>query len=278
MKAPLLCLGFALSAGSVLASAELQRGASREEVRATLGVPSGQLLLGGRQVLYFERGEVELQNGSVTRVNLRSLEEHAILTAREQRMREDRDTRRAQSVAEGTALRDRKLADPTFLSAPVSYQVIFWEDFARRYPAVSCAEPLMIVRLRFNEQQEERRRSDERADRLAEREERFAVEHQPVIYPLYTSSRRSRGHHHDQSFGLEPITYTFFDKTLPVYTSPSGNPAGSLSSGLFDPSVRNPAGQNRGDRERSRRDCEDYSRRSHGRGAAGGSGRFRERT
>ncbi len=278
MKVPIVCLGLALSNGSILASVEVQRGVSLEEVRFILGVPSGELLRGGRQVLYFERGEVELQNGTVTRVNLRSPAEHAILAAREERMREDRDVRRAQRVAEGTALRDRKLADSAFQVAPLSYQVAFWEDLARRYPEISCAEPLMIARVRLSEQQEERRRSDELADRLADREERAAVERQPAMYPLYTYSHRSRGHHHDQSFGLEPVTYTIFDQPLPVYTTPSSNPAGSPNGGFFNPPARNPGGQKRDDRERSRQDCEDNSRRSHGHGAGGGSGRFRERT
>jgi hypothetical protein len=266
-------LALVISTGSVLMATDLQPGASLEEVRVALGMPSGQLLLGGRQVLYFERGEVELQKGMVTRVNLRSPEEHAILRARDERLRVEREASRGQMRAEGTVLRERKLADPAFQAAPLAYQVAFWEDFSRRYPEVSCTEPLMLARLRLSEQLEENRRREELVERQADREERITGEEWTGIFPLYTSAHRFRWHHHHQAFGREPVSYTLFDKPLPPYTTPSGNPAGNL----FAPSAGNPVVQNGIDREYARHDHENHAGRSHGRGPAGGGGRFRER-
>ena len=93
MKAPALWFTLVLAGGTGLAAAEVRPGASLEEVRGTLGLPRGQVQVAGRQVLYYERGEVELQNGAVTRVALRSEEEHASLTARQERQLNERAER-----------------------------------------------------------------------------------------------------------------------------------------------------------------------------------------
>lgn len=279
MKAPALWFALVLATGSSLTAAVVERGASREEVRAALGAPRGELKLGGRHVLYYERGEIELQQDTVTRVALRSEEEQALFSIRQERVRDERTTRRAQLMAEGTAVRNRKLADPAFLAAPVAYQVAFWEDFVRRYPEVSCVEPLTIARLRLSEQFEDKRRREEQADRLAAIEERFAAaERQPVIYPLFTSSRYSHRYHHHQPFGLGPITYTFFDKPLPPYSTPSGNPAGNLTSPTFNLPASIPALRGRANEDHPRWDKRDRSGRQPGRGFANGSHRFRGRT
>jgi len=158
-----------------------------------------------------------------------------------ERQRSEREARRAQIIAAGTALRDRKLLDATLLAAPVAYQVAFWEDFARRYPEVSCVEPLTIARLRLNEQLEEKRRHEVEASRLAEIEERLAAaDRQREYYPVRTYSPYY-GHRHYQSAGLGPFTYTFFDKPLPPYSTPSGNPAGNLTGPLINMPSTNPA-------------------------------------
>ena len=282
MKAPALWFALVIATASGLTAAEVRRGASLEEVRGTLGSPRGQVQVAGRQVLYYERGEVELQDGAVTRVALRSEMEHAILTARQERQRDEWEIRRAQMRVEGSALRDRKLADPAFLAAPLSYQVAFWEDFVQRYPEVSCVEPLTLARLRLNAQFEDLRRRDEQADRLAAIEERFAAaDRRPVIYPLFSSSPYySHRHHHHQPFGLGPITYTFYDTPQPPYTTPSGNPAGNLTGGSIFNDVKpsNPALPRWGEQEDSRWDRGNRSARQPGRGFTAGSRGFRGRT
>lgn len=220
MKTPVL-LALTLSAAPFPVVAGVDPGATLEEVRTVFGAPSGQVRAGERHLLYYERGAVELVNGRVTRVDLRSPEEQAAQDAREARAQAERATRRAQRIEEGTALRDRRLADEAFRSAPVAYQVAFWEDFARRYPGVPCAEPLTIARLKLNEQLEERNRKAEELRRLAEIEERLAAaerapRYHPAGYPFYRG-RRDR----HQEFGFGQISYRFYDAPLPVYTTPT---------------------------------------------------------
>jgi len=280
MKSTALCLAFAASAAPFLVAGEIAPGASLGEVRAALGSPKGQMHVNGRQVLYYERGAVELQAGLVTQVALRSPEEHAILTAREERMRAEREVQRSRLLAEGAALRDRKLADAAFLATPLAYQVSYWENFSRSYPGVSCLEPLTIARIRFNEQLQQERRRDEEAGRLAEVEERrlAAAERQPVIYPMRTYSGY-HGRRHHQEFGLNQITYNFNDTSITPYSVPSGNPAGSLTGSVINLPYNNPALQqntrvNPGREEWSHGECGD---RSVSRGAERGRSHRRDR-
>jgi hypothetical protein len=235
MKASALTLILVATAAPFAVADEVAPGDTMAEVKATLGTPKGQVQRDSRRILYYERGSVEMVSGRVTTVSLRSSEEQAALTAREEKQRVEREVVRARLAAEGVALRDRKLADNGFQSAPLAYQVSFWENFARSYPGVSCAEPLMIARMRFNEQLEDRRRREDEADRRAEREERLAAaERENTFYPI-RSYVSYRGHyHHSRSTSLGPITYNFNDTGLTPYSTPVGNPAGSLTGPVVD--------------------------------------------
>jgi hypothetical protein len=276
MKKTTLCLVLAASAAPFAVGAVVVPGASLAEVHATLGSPKGQMHVNDRQVLYYERGAVELQAGRVTQVALRSPEEQALLVAKEARMRAEREEQRARTLAEGAALRDRKLADAAFLATPLAYQVSYWENFQRRYPGVPCAEPLTVARVRLNEQLEEKRRREAEAGRLAEIEERLAAaEREQDFYPIRVySSYHGRRHYHE--FGLGQITYHFNDSGTPYstprgspYTTPSGNPAGNLTGAVINLPSTNPALTHQdGGRGRGRHDeCGDRSdRREMGRG------------
>jgi hypothetical protein len=258
MKAPVL-IALTLSAAP-FAVAAVDTGATLDEVRATLGTPNGQMRLGERQLLYYQRGSVELLNGRVTRVAMLSAEEHLVQAAREERLQAERATRRAQLIEEGTALRDRKLADAMFQSAPVAYQVSFWEDFARRYPDVSCAEPLMIARLKLNEQWEEKNRKTEELNRLAEIEQRLAAaEREPVYYRVRSYPSRYGHRDRHQEFALWPVSYTYYDAPLPAYTTPT--------TPLINPFRGDPAQPERRDYDRPGRDNwkhdKRYDRREH---------------
>jgi hypothetical protein len=281
MKAPAFCSVFALA--SVLSAGEVMIGDSLGQVRAVLGAPTGQLEASERHLLYYERGSVELRQGLVTRVDLRSATEQAQLEARAQKIYAERDAQRARLWAEGIALRDRKQTDAAFLASPVAYQVAFWENFSRSYPGVPCVEPLTLARLRLGEQLDQKRQQEEAADRLAEMEARLAAtERRPEFYPIrtYLPYYGRRHHHNHQEFGLGQITYTFFDSPLPPYTTPSGNPAGNLTGPVINLPARNPAladwyGQDwstRNDRKRDHRPD-----RSDWQGAERGRSRSRDR-
>lgn len=193
-------------------------GVSLADVRGELGRPTGVMQIGERHLLYYPHGLVELVNERVTRVELRTPEEQAGLEQREARRRAEREERRMTVMAEGTALRDRKLADATFAAAPAAYQVAFWEDFARRYPEVSCVEPLTIARLKLGEELEKKSRAREDAQRIAELETRLAAAGEGPFYGVRYHGGY-RGYYHE--FALWPVKYTYYDAPLPVYTTPT---------------------------------------------------------
>ena len=127
-----------------LFSREVKPGDGIDQVRNTLGAPRGQLHLGNRELWSFARGEVELTSGVVTRVALRSEAAQAAFetkrTAEVSQVREEQEIRRGQLTAEGEALKASKLADVSFQSASPRLQAEFWQNFAIKYPRVSCTE------------------------------------------------------------------------------------------------------------------------------------------
>ena len=227
MKA--LSLFLLLSLPLVLTAAEVQRGDTLNEVRTVLGAPRGQVRAGDRLLLYYDRGEVQLQAGAVTRVALLSVADYDALQIRRAadavRFREENELRSARLGVEGEALKARKLADPSFQAAPVAYQVAFWEDFSRRYPGVSSSEQLTIARLRLAEQLEQKRSRDLQEERLAdlearvnEAEARASEVRYATAYPgrYYSSYGRSSGR---SSNGLWPVEYHFADTQYPSVLS-----------------------------------------------------------
>lgn len=207
MKAviPVLLLSLSLT----LTAAEVRLGDTLDQVCVTVGMPKGQLRAGDRHLLYYDRGEIELRAGTVTRVTLLSVEAQAALEARRSaeavRVREEQELRRVRENAEGEELKARRLADRSFQAAPPAYQFAFWDSFARRYPGVPVAEQLTVARMRLAEQQEQLRVRNEQAERLADLEARVAeaearaaeaesTAQRATYYPIYSYGRFSRRH------------------------------------------------------------------------------------
>ncbi len=214
----------------VLTAAEVRPGDTVREVRAALGAPNGELHKGDRHLLYYDRGEVELRSGSVIRVALLSNADFATLEVRRAQVREEQEARRARLSAEGEALKARVLADPSFLVAPLSYQVAFWENFSRRYPGVIGAEPLLIARLRLAEQ---RRTQIEQEQRLADLEARvIEAESRANEAALYrrNADYSYGGGYARHPFTLWPVEYHFADG--PPTASPRAVPAVDTHSRL----------------------------------------------
>ncbi len=209
MKAVSVALLLSLSLAG--AAAEVRPGDTLNDVRATLGAPKGQVQVGGRHLLYYDRGEIELQAGAVTRVALRSVEEQAALDAQRAaeagRFQEEQEIHRARLSVEGEELKARKLADPFFRTAPVGYQVAFWENFSRHYPGVPSDEQLTIARLRLAEQLEQRRIQTEQAERLAELEARVSdAEARAEEAESSTLRFRNYSYYYGRSFGRRSLT------------------------------------------------------------------------
>lgn len=228
MKIIPLMLGLVLPLS--LIAAEVKLGDDKAAVHQALGIPRGRTQLAGRELYYYDRGEVELRSGQVTRVTLRSVEEQAALDAdlasKAARFRDEQEIRRARLTVEGDALKARKLSDPSFQSSPISYQVAFWEDFSRRYPDVSSVEQLGMARARLAEQVIQGRAQAENAQKLAELEARVAeaeartaeASSRVVFTRVYRPYRNYS--HNDSPFGFGDIKYQFFESPLPYATSP----------------------------------------------------------
>jgi hypothetical protein len=156
------------------AAAGIEPGQSRDEVTAVLGAPSGSIVMGGREVLYYERGSVELREGRVVSADL--------VTAEEARRRREAEraahlawqraeaARRARNKAEGEAELQRLLNDPAFLLGDPDAQVAVWHDFLRRYPEVPAGAHLTQALQRAEAARDRR----ERDTRIAELERRTA--------------------------------------------------------------------------------------------------------
>lgn len=211
---------------------EVAPGDHLEEVRRVLGQPRGQAESGDRLLLYFDRGEVELQRGAVIRVNLLTPEEHAALTAQRSaesvRAREAAEIRRERQITEGEALKSSQLGSAAFQSLAPAVQLAFWEDFSRRYPAVPCAVELALARQRVAELRDAERRRREQEERLAELEARVVETEARLAATREFSHRRDyhplRGYaDYRRPFSLWPIDYGSIDLTTPWATS-TGTP------------------------------------------------------
>ena len=217
---------------TIFAAADVRPGDTMVAVRQGLGTPRGELHLGGRDLFYYDRGEVESRAGVVTRVSLRSAEDQAALEARRAadalRVREENELRRARLTLEGNELKARKLADPAFETAPLVYQVAFWQDFSRRYSEVPVSEQLMLSRARLAEEMALSKERNEKEKRLADLEARIAeaeaaeIRNRVIVTGGYYSPYRDRRDYHPLSFGK--IEYHFYDSPLPYATSPGMPP------------------------------------------------------
>lgn len=202
MKNPVFALLVLLPLG--LVARDVQPGDSVATVLSELGVPRGRLQVGNRERLCFDRGEVEVRAGVVTRVALRSDEAQAAFEERSAANAERVRNERARLTEAGEALKARKLADATFRSAPLSYQVAFWEDFARKYSTVPCKEELTLARLHLAEQEEAIRTEAYEEQRVAELEARAAEDareerERQVYFPVFTGHSHGYGRYYGEA-------------------------------------------------------------------------------
>ena len=247
-----LCLPLAAGA------AEVKVGNTLAEVREMLGSPRGQIQVGPRQILHYDRGEVELRSGAVIRVALLTPAEFAARESRLAALAAQRDEENSRRHAQGEALMARKLADPAFLAAPLAYQLSFWRKFAMRYPGVPVSEQLAILRMRVAEQVAQREaqtaRIAELEDRLSRAEARAdEAESRHYYFGAYGYDDGYRNRH---PFTLWPVAYHFDNTPQPIITpfNPSVVPL------TYDQKLRASAGQDNS-YDSDRRDGRGYGRR-----------------
>jgi hypothetical protein len=158
------------------AMADVYVGDSRETVQAALGEPRAYIRYHTTELLTFERGQVELKEGRVVRVDLLSAEEAEML----RRQREEEEARRQRAEAElrmqrrveGERLKAAYLADPGFLLQPASERVNRWQAFRARYPEASLPEDYTVALGEYTAELARRAESAERERRLADLEAR----------------------------------------------------------------------------------------------------------
>lgn len=157
-----------------LSHAAILAGTTRDQAIAELGAPTGTIVMGTREVLYYDRGTVELRDGKVVRANLVTPEEarqrrEAEARAYQQWLRAEAE-RIARRKAEGEQELKRMLNDPAFLIEDAESQLEIWQDFMRKYPEVPVGSYVLDAQRQADEARERR----ETAERLSNLEQRTA--------------------------------------------------------------------------------------------------------
>jgi hypothetical protein len=173
LVAPLLLFATPLLASAV----KVHLGDSLATVHSVLGAPHGQAQVGDRLVLFYDRGQVQLVDDHVANSDFLSPEDFAKLQAQRASEAALAAQLRDQRITEGQALKAKKLANPAFASAPVSYQLEFWQDFHRQYPEVSCDDEYKLALARRQEQldrEEHEQKITDLESRVADAEDQAA--------------------------------------------------------------------------------------------------------
>lgn len=219
-----------LLATPVLAFAvEVHLGDSLAEVRSTLGAPHGQAQVGGKLVLFYDTGQVQLVDDRVMRSDFLSPDELAAQRAEDARLARSQ----ARHMAEGEALKAKRLADPAFTSAPLSYQLEFWQDFRRQYPEVSCDDEYTLALARRQEQldsEEHEQKITDLESRVADAEDQAAQAERDAqqaryggffSWPLFIGFGRAQHHRiHEREHEHQHEGDHHAPRTNPVFASP----------------------------------------------------------
>ena len=164
------------------AHADIEIGDSHAQVIAELGEPKAEIKTPGFALLTFERGQIELREGLVTKVDMVSQEDADLL--RRERLVQDAQAKqlaerqRKELFAEGKATLERKKLDREFPRRPASEQVSYWRAFKQRYPEVDVsAEYESALRLLETEMALEKN-SREQEQRIRDLEDRVTAAEQ----------------------------------------------------------------------------------------------------
>ena len=144
MKKIILCLTV-LSAG-VSFAADPKQGDTRDQVLDSLGQPSGKMMLVPQEILYFDRGTVELTDGKVTKVKLVSQADAEARIAKQKAETEAAAQQAAEQkqklIEQGRQEKSTTLANTFFCSQTGAQQLAYWEDFSKRFPDVPVADEI----------------------------------------------------------------------------------------------------------------------------------------
>lgn len=157
---------------------DLKVGATYSDVMAALGEPKGSIDSGGYQLLYYERGKVELRSNVVVKIDL--ISEDEAVKRRLLRERQEAEAlvaaekARAQRIADGTQIRQTKLADASFRAMSAPERLAFWQRFKQLYPEVPLGDEYALALSETEREYARQRTENERLDSLARLEQRVA--------------------------------------------------------------------------------------------------------
>lgn len=171
---------FVLAAAQVLATG-VEVGQTQAEVEAIIGKPIGQIDLRDKQLLLFPQGEVTIEEGKVTHVDLMDEEAFAADQKRlEQERKEwlaDQEQREAARIKEGEALKAEKMQSRAFATLPAKDRIDYWRSFQIRYPEIDVSEQIADGLKSYESEKEELRTQQQIAEletRVAEAEKATA--------------------------------------------------------------------------------------------------------
>jgi hypothetical protein len=121
-------------------------GDTSETVIDILGEPKGRGKNGNTELFFYDRGTVTIRDGKVVSSRIVSPQEAAerIKTRQEEQAarEEARRVTLARLLKEGTAEKEKTLADAEFKKKAPAEQLAYWSAFQRKYPNVSATNEL----------------------------------------------------------------------------------------------------------------------------------------
>jgi hypothetical protein len=213
------------------AAAQISVGDTRQEVMEQLGQPTGYIGSDSFQILYFDRGEVVLRDGRVKSHTLVSPEvaerqradREAWHAQREEQRRlaaERRAEERRERIAEGSAIRDQRRADPQFTALPASARLSFWQVFRQKYPEVDVDLDYTVALQETRLIQAEQTAQLERERRIQDLERRVQdAENQARLAERQAAQARSYHHYYSP-----PVRYHYPVRHYPIVVHPPVTP------------------------------------------------------
>lgn len=145
MKTPLL-ITLALPCLLLASEPVIKIGSSEAEVLETLGKPVGNVQLRDRVLWLYPQGELTIEDGSVTAIDLMADEEfaqhQALLEEERAAWQKQQAALKAERISEGEAVKRDKLNSSSFAALPAKDRIDYWRTFQARYPEVDASDEI----------------------------------------------------------------------------------------------------------------------------------------
>ena len=153
---------------------EVKIGDSYEATVAALGEPTGKMELKKKTRLLYPRGEIILQDGTVTKVDL--MDDKAFASKEKQLRTEQKERTEQQAhlaadhTQKGETIKAEKLKSPAFAALHAKSRLDFWKSFQIRYPEVDVSEQITKALESYKEDADELMAQQEIAEAKAKEE------------------------------------------------------------------------------------------------------------